>query len=504
MKHKVSKFFLCLGTLLFLNHISGTHNAKAAVFNFGKEENFKIFPEFEEDNEFKNSVDSLLNSIDEISFTPVMVNKTFAPWVFMGYRNLDKARPEFKSVEYLRAFPVMTPRGSNEEINLEESALCYNDSIEFITESLKAECDSCYFLEKFITAYKDEDYMPEWLKNSLTSYRIQEDFIYAYMIENPSSIEYAYWDLPEPPKLLPDDISFKSYIKKLKLPEVDLNKAVIPEEVIVKRHWIHVFNALLQFSEAYVSPNWYQGGNNYLALLFNVAWNVQLNQVYHPNLLFQSNFSYKLALSSNPKGQMHKYTISEDILQYNLNTGIKAYKKWFYSFNLLFKTQLLNNYEENSDVRKAAFLSPGDLNMGLGMAYSTQNKKKTFQLTATISPLSYNLKTCISKYVDHNQFNISPLKKTKSEIGSNAELNMTWNITSNISYKTRLFLFTDYSYFLGDWENTFSFAINKFLSTQLYVHLRYDSSAESVAKWKKFMMREILSFGLSYTFNSKP
>lgn len=201
---------------------------------------------------------------------------------------------------------------------------------------------------------------------------------------------------------------------------------------------------------------------------------------------------------------MHKYTISEDILQYNLNTGIKAYKKWFYSFNLLFKTQLLNNYEENSDVRKAAFLSPGDLNMGLGMAYSTQNKKKTFQLTATISPLSYNLKTCISKYVDHNQFNISPLKKTKSEIGSNAELNMTWNITSNISYKTRLFLFTDYSYFLGDWENTFSFAINKFLSTQLYVHLRYDSSAESVAKWKKFMMREILSFGLSYTFNSKP
>ena len=142
--------------------------------------------------------------------------------------------------------------------------------------------------------------------------------------------------------------------------------------------------------------------------------------------------------------------------------------------------------------------------MGIGMTYSYQNKYKTFQFNATISPLSYNLKTCISDYVDHEQFNISPNKKFKNEIGSNAEINMTWDITSNISYKTRMFLFSDYSYFLSDWENTFSFSINKFLSTQIYVHLRYDTSAESLTSWKKFMMREILSFGLSYTFSTKP
>ena len=155
---------------------------------------------------------------------------------------------------------------------------------------------------------------------------------------------------------------------------------------------------------------------------------MQLNPVYHPNLLFQSNLAYKLGLNSTPQDEVHKYSISEDLLQYNLNTGFKAFKKWFYSMNVQFKTQLLRNYEKNSMKRKASFLSPGDLNVGLGMAYSTQNKKKTFQLTATISPLSYNLKTCITDSIDHGRFNIAPDKKTHSEIGSNGEVNMKWNI----------------------------------------------------------------------------
>ena len=40
---------------------------------------------------------------------------------------------------------------------------------------------------------------------------------------------------------------------------------------------------------------------------------------------------------------MHKYNISEDIFQWNMKAGVKAFKKWFYSFNLQFKTQMLVN-----------------------------------------------------------------------------------------------------------------------------------------------------------------
>ena len=154
--------------------------------------------------------------------------------------------------------------------------------------------------------------------------------------------------------------------------------------------------------------------------------------------------------------------------------------------------------------RTASFLSPGDLHMGLGMAYNHQNKLKTFKYTLTISPLSYNLKTCISDKVNHATYNIPANRKVRNEIGSNLEFNMDWTITANINYKTRLFLFSDYHYFLSDWQNTISFDINKFLSTQIFVHLRYDTSADKNTGWKTFMLREILSFGLSYTFSTKP
>ena len=81
---------------------------------------------------------------------------------------------------------------------------------------------------------------------------------------------------------------------------------------------------------------------------------------------------------------------------------------------------------------------------------------------------------------------------------------MTWKMTPNISYRTRVFLFSDYDYFLSDWENTFSFDINRFLSTQIYVHLRYDTSTDTNTSWRHFMLREVLSFGLSYSWSTNP
>lgn len=457
-----------------------------------------------------NEAEILFMNMGEPDFSPTVINKIFAPRVFFGYRNLSRPKYEFNPISLLGNYKVSEGSDSISG-NLLNEFNKFMSGQNYVPDSLIFSAFRNAEYHPYANTVNDlgidilnSDRIPNWLANSNRFYKFQDDFIYGLMIENPELIEYAYWDLPEPPQLIPSEVSFRTYVKKLNLPTIDMDKAIIPEENIKKIHWLHTFGTLLQFSQAYVSPNWYQGGNNYLALLFNFNWNVQLNQVYHPNLLFQSNFQYKLALSSNPKNQLHKYTISEDALQYNLNAGVKAWKNWFYSFNMLFKTQLLNNYEEDSWTRTASFLSPGDLNMGIGMAYSYKNKYNTFQFTATISPLSYNLKTCISDKVDHSQFNISPNRKVKNEIGSNAEFNMTWEIHPNITYKTRVFLFSDYKYFLSDWENTFSFAINKFLSTQVYVHLRYDSSSEKNTSWKTFMMREILSFGLSYTFSTKP
>lgn len=344
------------------------------------------------------------------------------------------------------------------------------------------------------------DPIPDWFKMSLRFQNQIHDARYKMMVNNPWLVDYADWNLPVPPRLPDEDYSFHAFLSRLNLPPIDPNAAVIPEIEIPRKNWLHYFNVSLQVSQAYVSNNWYQGGNSYLAGLFNFAWNVELNTVYHPSLLFQSALQYKLAVNSNPKGSLHKYNTSQDLFQYTLKTGLKAFNHWFYSLNLLFETQLFNSYPEDSLERTSTLLSPGTLNLGIGMTYNLVKKGAT--LTVSISPLAYNLKTCIASDIDHMQFNIAQNRKTLSEIGSSAEANLTWKFTDNISWKSRLFLFSDYSYFLADWENTFNFQLNKFLSTQIYLHPRFDSSSDNNTKWHHWMLREILSFGISYTFST--
>lgn len=343
------------------------------------------------------------------------------------------------------------------------------------------------------------DPIPDWFKTTLRLHSQLHDAKLRMMINNPGIIEYSDWTLPQPPRLPAEDRSFHAYLKKFELPGKNLEDLEIPVVEVPHKNWLHTFNVALQFSQAYVSSNWYQGGNSYLAGLFNFLWNVDLNPVFHPKVLFQSSLQYKLAVNSNPKGSLHKYNTSQDLFQYNLKTGLKAFNHWFYSLNLLFQTQLFDAYPEDSMQRSSTLLSPGTLNLGLGMTYSLEKKGANF--TVSISPLAYNLKTCIANDIDHEQFNIKPGRKTVSEIGSSAEANLTWKINDKFSWKSRLFLFSDYSYFLADWENTLNFQFNKLLSTQIYLHPRFDSSSDRLSsKWRYWMFHEILSFGISYTF----
>lgn len=318
------------------------------------------------------------------------------------------------------------------------------------------------------------------------------------------TVHYFASDLPEPPQLMPlTDVPVAPTAKAV--PESLPTEAPPVQQLLNQRHWLHLANANIQFSQAYISPNWYQGGENSLTLLISAQWNVKLNPSYHPNLLFENNVQYKLGLYSTPNDQYHKYNISEDLFQWNLTAGLKAFRKWYYSFNLQFKTQLLNNYGANSVARKASFLSPGEATMGIGMTYSVNNPRRGITFQASLAPLSYNLKTCIDSAVDHSLFGMEADQNTLSEVGSSAELTMKWQLTSNITWSSRLFLFTNYKYFTGDLENTFNFSINRFLSTQIYIHGRYDTQVGGSEKgWKKWMLKEILSFGFSYVFSTVP
>ena len=481
--------------------------------------------------ETQNNSDTLtVRSVDEILLeTPVVkdiptFNRLNAPWVFSEYRALDKrknitapdsaamSRKIWKQVIKMQEEEM----GSNKNPEIRETADSVSERQKLLdslwgveTKTEENHVDTTGFNRDKSVGTELEilsgDPIPQWFKNATDAWNMQEDLMYRMMVDDPRLIEYSYWQLPVPPTLPEEDHGFKGFLKRVATENVNVDAAVISDADILKKHWLHVVNGSLQFSQAYVSDNWYQGGNNHVALLCNFLWDVQLNPVWHPNVLFQSTLSYKLGLNSVEEDQYRKYAISQDIFQHNLKFGYKAKRNWYYSITTQFKTQLLNNYTKNSQTRIASFLTPGDLNIGLGMTYSKINKKKTAQFNASISPLSYNLKTAIDPDVNHELFKIPQTAKTDSEFGSNAEITFNWAIGKMVTYKTRLFLFTDYHYFTGDWQNTVNVQFSRFFSTQIFVNLRYDSNADKTIdpKWKRFMLKEILSIGLSYTFSTK-
>lgn len=275
-------------------------------------------------------------------------------------------------------------------------------------------------------------------------------------------------------------------------------------EEIKKRHWIKNFSASLQFSQAYVSPNWYQGGNSNVNALANIYYNVKLNQKYHPKLIFESTFQYKLGINSAPNDTVRSYNISDDLLQLNTLFGYKAFDKWYYSVTGQFRTQLVNAYSSNSHTLRSAFLSPGELNIGLGMTYNTKNAKGTFAFDASISPLSYNLKICRNSSMDPGAYGIKEGHHTVSNYGSSLEGKLSWRMSYNILLTSRLFAFTDYERFYSDWENVVTFEINKFLITQLFLNLRYDTDTPKVPDqdWSKLQLKELLTIGITYRFST--
>ncbi len=345
----------------------------------------------------------------------------------------------------------------------------------------------------------------EWAENLTATQRRMQAIQHRMLMTSPEVVKYNYAWLPEAPKEFVAVVNPEDHTISINEITADINSTTLEAEKIEKKHWIKTFNASLQFSQAYVSPNWYQGGNDNLNALIDLYYNVKLNQTFHPKLLFETTFQYKLGMNNAPDDSLRNYNVSTDILQINSVFGYKAAHNWYYSVTGQFKTQLINAYPTNSNQLKSAFLSPGELNLGLGMTYSHANPAKTVQFDASIAPFSYNLAMCTNNRLNPTAYGIDEGKHFKSNIGSSAECKLGWKICDTINFSSRLFCFTDYDRAYADWENTLVFQLTRFMTCQLYAHLRYDTDtppSEDPGKWKKLQVKEILSIGFSYKFST--
>ena len=343
----------------------------------------------------------------------------------------------------------------------------------------------------------------DWLNKAIEETNRNRDVMNYAITHSPEVVLYNAQKLPEPPKEFVSVVDPKT--RMLKIEERDIKSGLgvdAKREKVNVHNWLHTFSGSLHFSQSYVSENWYQGGNNNLNMISNINYGLKLNQNLHPKLLYELTVQYKLGINSAPDDELRDYSINEDLFQLVTKFGLKATKKFYYSMGLQFKTQLLQSFHSNTWDLGSSFLTPGELNAGIGMTYSTKNKRGNASFDASLSPLSYNMKICRATHkISPTTFGIEEGKHLGHEIGSSGECKFSWAITRNISLNSRLFVFSDYSYIQGDWETTIDLAVNKFISTRIYAHLRYDDSADIDKAWRYWQFKEVFSFGLQYKFN---
>lgn len=302
--------------------------------------------------------------------------------------------------------------------------------------------------------------------------------------------------------LLPEDILNKNQRKEEKMREMvhrDSLRRVQEQElyVIKPNFWKYTGDSYLQFSQNYISRNWHKGGESTKSMLSGFNWTANYND--RQRIQFENRIEWKLGFVTAPSDTVHSYKANNDLLRLSSKFGFRAINTWYYTLSAEFKTQFFSNYDTNSDNLISSFFSPAELNIGLGMDYKYVKEEKC-NLSVLINPINYTLYSVASDRVDPTRFNIKEGHKKESVWGSRLEATLKWAIFKGLTWESRFSYTTNYEKVLGEWENTVTFAFNRFLSTKVFVHGRFDDGVPRVDGQNYFQLQELLSFGLNYAW----
>ena len=231
--------------------------------------------------------------------------------------------------------------------------------------------------------------------------------------------------------------------------------------------------------------NWAAGGEN--------AWTgkafANFALIYHKKRFEQKlvgAFAYGISRFGDKRIEKQDDKID---LTYSLSLDSKT--QWNISAVATFNTQFADGYKyPNDSTIISTFFAPAYLTVSAGYSYKTKDE----HLQVFMSPLAGKVTFVMNQELaDKGAFGVKkgyygqdsiwiPGENIAPAIGINVIINYKQPISKSINYTTMLNTFYNYLERRDDdrlrldvnWENTIHFTITKFLSTILFVHLKYD------------------------------
>ena len=295
-----------------------------------------------------------------------------------------------------------------------------------------------------------------------------------------------------------------AYVERVEPPVIDTPEEA-PVEVIIEKpkFWTHKGDGFLQFMQNYVSGNWYKGGeSNYSAV---GALTLEANYDNKNKWKWDNKLEMKLGFQRTRTDSMHKFKSNEDLIRYTGKVGLEATKKWYYTLQLIAYTQFTRGLKANDAKTYSDFMSPFNLNVGLGMDYKVEAFDKKLTGTVNLSPFALNY-----RYVDRSYFNgtdwfpsrygIDEGKHSLLDFGSQITADLEWKLSDVVKWKSRLYSFTSNKRTEIEWENTFTLQVSKYISANIFLYPRFDDAGKRDEDLGYWQFKEYSSIGFNYTF----
>ena len=287
-------------------------------------------------------------------------------------------------------------------------------------------------------------------------------------------------------------------VEKVESPVIDMPDDV-PTEILIQKpkFWTKKGDGYLQFMQNFVSDNWYKGGESNYSMVGAVT--LEANYDNRNKWKWDNKLEMKLGFMHTRTDSVHKFKSNEDLIRLTSKVGLEAAKNWYYTLQFLAYTQFTRGLKANDLNTYSDFMSPFNLNLGVGMDYKVASKNNRLTGTVNLSPLAVNY-----RYVDRlnlaTSYGLEEGKHSLVDFGAQVTADVTWKINDVVSWKSRLYAFTSYKRAEIEWENTFTLRVSKYISANLFLFPRFDDSGVKDDKLGYLQFKEYSSIGFSYGF----
>ncbi len=330
--------------------------------------------------------------------------------------------------------------------------------------------------------------------------KMVEQIAHDYTVDSLAAITYVWNEIPEPWRDITERRKRKGQesddsrkLAKYFRDDNDYSRRndMVTKPEAEKSPWTVSGQENIQLTQLAVS-NWVKGGENSITILNDFRYKAEYNKGRHS---WETNFTEKLGFT---RTSTLSTRVSDDAFEITSKYGYNAVRKWYYSFQWNFKTQMFRSYS-GSDTEKttplSTLLSPAYIQFIFGMDYKKDN------ISILLSPYTGMLTVVAdTALIDQTRYKIAEDRRSRYLNGYSVTVNWKKPIAYNVTYTTQCELFFEFLTKDGqkqfNWENIFDVQINRFLTTRFLLTLRYYDNESN-----KFQLKENYSIAFKYTFS---